>query len=69
MKIFIVTVRTPRDGRYIDSLWVSHQNAVDRVKDLIEEFRRCGLSPKNESSSWWAWWSEATATDGRLEKE
>lgn len=68
MIIFIVTVQCPVDGRFIDSLWVEQQNAVDRVADLAAEFTRTGRNVNNREKhgSWFVWWSKTRATDGEL---
>lgn len=70
MKLFIVTIHvaigTGADWRWVDSLWVKQQHALERVTAIEEEWSRQGRLNKNEYAAQCVWWSGATVTDAAL---
>jgi hypothetical protein len=69
MKVWIVSVRSLSDGRYIDSIWVSELAANSRCADLLAELTRSGCRTQEPGRIWWIWVSKAAVADARLVDE
>ena len=66
MTIYLITVRTRNDDRYVDSLWVSKDHADQRVESLKSEWKRSGFSVLIEAGRYWAWSTPVSLDDGQL---
>lgn len=65
MKAYIVTIYPNKGGlRYIDSVWVVEESAIDRVDQIKAEFARSGYVIS--ISDWWVWQREITIQDAEL---